>query len=105
MSAAVCAACHQPIKPEDGPVEIGTDGFPVAGSLRHGLGLPLLDNASLLNVNVLLDGAKAKRCVAFDCANGLIWRFQARADGKIMFRDRQPILERVLGVVSLEFLP
>jgi len=95
-----CACCGSPISAEVGPIQLADDGFPVASSIREGLGLPLIDVCACRGFEVLLDGKKVDRAVAFDRAAGVIWRLQT-IDDRIVSRDGEVLVEQLTGVVTL----
>src|SRR5687767_3784061 len=96
-----CPLCGSEVSDEDGPVTIGDDGFPVAMSVREGLGVPVADISSTGRWLVSLDSQEVERCVAFDRARGFVWKHKVDGGGNLIVRKGEVEIEKLAGEVMV----
>jgi hypothetical protein len=82
-------------------LDIGDDGYPVAASCTEGLGVPLIDGASV-KFRVKLNGERLDACVGYDRTRGIAWRNQKDGRGNYLIRDGKLVIEKIKGEVTLE---
>lgn len=88
-----CPCCGQLTTEENGPIERDLDGIPLALSLRHGLKLPVVDQA---NYRVFVDGKETSGAVAFDRRSGEVWLHKNEV------RGGELVIEKKTGEVRVE---
>lgn len=95
-----CACCGALRSAERAPVQLGSDGLPLALAVMEGLGVPVVDPGSV-SIIVRCDDVDVFACVGFSRPLGKAWRFQAGPGGKLIVRDGDIVVEEIYGAITL----